>query len=430
MTLRWRLRISGVTAGLGVILALLLTGGPVLWSASRRLARVFAAVPAHELARCDAAPHQWRYDSGTGLVAWALDEATFAPRNPAAEPLPSFVVARLWAGEAQPVVVNPLYGGLMVLRRPEPCGLVVLTWPIDTVVRRPLAGIVAVAVALALASAGLFSGWLVLRPLLASLRALDVASRAVGSDGYSSAAVDPEMDAVRDALDEAHARVIAERSRLLDEQRSLERHIADVSHDLRSPLAALQLRLERIAATPGDLPAIQGALADVAYLGLLTDNLATSGQLRHGLLPVEGTTDLAGIAPRVADRFRQLALSRDIDLVCAVPDGPVEVPGPGLYIEQIVSNLVHNAIRHHDGSGTVVIQVEPTPFLEVSDDGPGRVADLPTTRPEPGQSLGLGLSIVRQLAAHLTAQVELVDGTPRGLVIRVSWPPRNRDISE
>jgi signal transduction histidine kinase len=60
----------------------------------------------------------------------------------------------------------------------------------------------------------------------------------------------------------------------------------------------------------------------------------------------------------------------------------------------------------------------------VQNDGPGTPSTLPTTRAAPGQTHGLGLSIVRSLGEHLGASLEVVPNEPRGLVFRVTLPPR------
>jgi signal transduction histidine kinase len=422
-----RLRLAVVLAAGGATLALCLTMGPLLWGTSRQLARVFDAVPPAALAACDADPRSWTWTGSHDLTAWAIDPVTRTPLSPDAPPIPVLLDLRLRLGEAEPVLVSPLHDGMLVLHRDAPCASIVVAWPASPTTRGVLFGLVALVAAVALALAGLLGGSFVVRPLLASIEALDTASRAVGRATYTPPIVDDEMAAVRAALDEAHARVLAERERLVDERRDLERHLADVAHDLRSPLTALQLRLERLVATPDDTAAIRGAIADVAYLGLLTENLATTGQLRRGLLPRAGTADLCAIAQRVADRFRRLAEQSGLELVAVVPDEPVEVPGPEVYVEQAVSNLVHNAIRHHDGTGTVVVHVEPAPFLVVVDDGPGRVDDLPTERPGPDATHGLGLSIVRQLIAHVGGTTSITDGDPRGLVVELAWPPQDLD---
>lgn len=422
-SLRWQTRAAllaiSVCAAVAVVV---LVGVPLVWWTMERTAHVFEAVPAQALERCDQDPVSWTYASDRGVTAWALDPTTLEPLRPDAPAVPMMLGLRLAAGEQEPVVLGRSLGGALVVRREGPCAVVMVLWPID---RGAYGWVGALLIGVMVASAALATlvgGWVVLRPLLAALGELDRASRLVGEAGYISAQVPEEMQSVGRALDQAHERVLADRDRLVADRRVLERHIADVAHDLRSPLAALQLRLERLAAHPQDDQAMRGALGDVTYLAMLTDNLALSGQLRSGLLPVEGQVDAGAVAERVAQRFAALGRRLGIEVISAVPDAPVWVPGPALYVEQIFSNLLHNAVRHHDRAGSVVISVEPgvdAVVVEVCDDGPGRPEDLPVERAEATQSHGLGLAIVRQLVQHLGGSIGFEAAIPRGLVVRI-----------
>lgn len=414
-SLRTRLRLA---TGLLVVGALLGMGalvlGPAVWWSVGKTAAVFQAVPDEALEACDADPRRWHYRSDRGVEAWALGEGGVL--HPDGPKLPPTLALRLAAGESEPVMAGRAEAGMLVMRREGACSTVLVRWPMDGSIRRNVALLFALVLGVAVLGTGLLGWALVLRPLLAHVEALDHASRSIGRASYRSVTVDEELQAVADALDEAHERVVDERERL-------ERHLADVAHDLRSPLTALQLRLERLA--NGDREALAGALADVAYLDVLTDNLALTAQ-GGALRPVEGTADATAVAQRVVDRFAVLGRRLGIEVLAAVPDDPVLVPGPSVYLEQILGNLVHNAVRHHDGEGTVVVVVEPDEpvRIEVCDDGPGSPDALPPTRAEPGQTHGLGLSIVRQLTVHLGGELAVTAAEPRGLVIQLSLPSR------
>ncbi|MCA9566504.1 MAG: HAMP domain-containing histidine kinase [Myxococcales bacterium] len=419
---RVALVVLGVTLGTAGALLFVVTG-PLTWLTLAGSAHLFQAVPDEALVACDTDPAHWAYRTDRGLEAWALDPVTHTPLHAGAPEVPGLLALRLAAGEDQPVVVGRREGGgALVVRREGPCASVMVLWPIPLGTYRLVGRTVALVILLTLVLAGL-AGWLgVLRPLLASVLELDRASRAVGRDDYRPARVQPDLDAVREALDDAHARVLDDRDRLVRERETLERHIADVAHDLRTPIAALQLRLERLA--DGDGSALPGALADVGYLGLLTENLATAGQLRAGLRELDGEVDVAAVAQRVVDRFAGLGRRRGVEVIAALPDGPVVVPGLPVYVEQILANLVHNAVRHHDGEGTVVVVVEPGERvrIEVADDGPGRPEDLPDARAAAGSAHGLGLSIVRELVATLGWTLSVEAGEPRGLVFVLLTP--------
>lgn len=424
------LTILGAVLGAGLAMVALVTG-PLTWLAFAGGAQIFQAVPKEALASCEQAPSDWVYRNEHGVEAWVLDASGSRLLHPEAPTLPWILQARLALGEQEPVVLGRWDGGgVLVQRRTGRCDAIVVFWPIpDHAYRRTYAGLLVVLFG-TLSAAGLITWLLLLRPLLGSVRALDRASRAVGTPAFGPPEVVADLRAVRSALIEADIRVEEDRRRLVDERERLERHIADVAHDLRSPLAALQLRLERVA--NGEPGAVGGAMADVAYLGLLTENLATTGQLRSGLRDMDGEVDLGAVAQRVAERFAVLGRQKGVEVVAAVPDAPVRVRGRPVYVEQLVANLVHNGVHHHDGDGTVVVVVEPgSPVvLEIADDGPGSPADLPVARANATQAHGLGLSIVRALADQLGWTSTIEAASPRGLVFRfVIAPPSDVNTS-
>lgn len=404
-----------VGVGLAVLVA-----GPLTWLTLGGSARLFEAVPREALDRCDADPAAFHHRSAEGVEAWALDRTTLRSPNPAAPALPAWLGLRLRLGERNPVMLARMSGGaILVLQRDGPCSALLLTVPVPLEVFAGVRNRVLLTLVGALAVAGGIAWFLVLGPLVRSLRDLDRASRSVGTEGYAAPVVEEDLQAVADALDAAHANVLAERTRYADERARLERRLADAAHDLRTPIAALQLRLERVVA--GDHEALSGALADVTYLGLLTENLALTGQLDVGLREERQDVELTELVRRVTDRFALLGRRLGVEVVPVLPDEPVRVRGAPVYAEQIVANLVHNAVRHHDGTGTVVVVVEPGldgVVLEVADDGPGLPEGLPMEPVATGARRGRGLSIVRTLAEALGWEMTVEAGEPRGLVFR------------
>lgn len=422
--MRRRILVSAVLTVLvvGLLLALLIAG-PLTWFTLGGSARIFGAVPAEALVRCDADPGAFHHLGPEGVQAWALDPQ-LEPLHPEAPPLPAWLRLRLRLGEQTPVMLaRASEGAVLVLQRDGPCSALLVTVPVPWEVYAGVRDRVLLSLVGSLLVALGIAWWLVLGPLVRSLRALDVASRAVGEATYAVPVVEQDLQAVADALDAAHTSVLAERARRADERARLERQVADAAHDLRTPIAALQLRLERVAS--GEHDAVAGALADVTYLGLLTENLALAGQLDVGLREERSPVELVDLVRRVTDRFGLLGRRLGIEVVPVLPDGEVVVPGGPVYVEQILANLVHNALRHHDRAGTVVVVVEPGEegvVLEVADDGPGRPGDLPTGAARVGARQGRGLAIVRTLADDLGWSLTIEAGEPRGLVFRF-WLP-------
>jgi signal transduction histidine kinase len=410
------------------LLLMTLFGGTLSWILLRRMVDIVAPLETTDLERCDADPSAFLWENGRGLQAWAIDPETLAPYRHDVRPVPPSLVARVRLGEERPVAIGDgaTWGGAMVTRHPahDACQLMFVTWAPQPGIRdsfrfRLLILLVVVAL-LSLTT----TGFLVLRPLFHSIRVLDGASRRVGTTGYTSPSdIDRSLVAVATALDDAHARILAEQAQLEAHNRALERHLADVAHDLRTPLAALQLRLEQLAdETASD--ALRGALQDVTTLGLLTENLALSSQMEAGALPARAaaasTVDLSGVVERVAARFAALGSRVGVEVVHIRPDQPVQVEGAMVHVEQLLANLVNNAVRYnqHGGHVAIVLTADADRFtLVVEDDGPGIPAsdrramlergvrgrsehpDGAAAGETPGE--GLGLSIVVRLAPHL-----------------------------
>jgi signal transduction histidine kinase len=256
---------------------------------------------------------------------------------------------------------------------------------------------------------------LVARPLLDRLDALRRTAAEVGTDRYARA--EPwgdEMDAIARALDEADRGAKERLDREASHARMLDAFVADVAHDVRTPLASLALALDEIAedAPEHAMPALRRALNDVVYLGSLTQNLGLVRQMRSGA-PSEADTELAlgAILARVVQRAEPFALRRGITIRTELAEVP-SVRGNELACEQAITNLVENTIAHGKAGNEVRITLargEGGIEIAIDDDGEGvSEADLARlgersfrtdrarTRDQRGS--GLGLSITRTVA--------------------------------
>jgi signal transduction histidine kinase len=284
------------------------------------------------------------------------------------------------------------------------------------------------------------------RPLARRIELLRRAAQRVGAaEGYVSGATGTgdELDELSQMLDGAHDRIRKDAARLEERQRGLERYLADVAHDLRTPITSLQLALEQSldARAEGErAELLQSALKDVIYLSGLTNNLRLACQLREGWDPLSGNhhCDLADTVERVAVRARIFARRRGIELDLARPDGPVVVRCHPTAAEQAVRNVVENAITYGDPGGHVAIVLEPVSngsrfALAIVDDGPGV---LPTELPRLGertfrsdearqrdpQGSGLGLAITSEISARCGFTLSFHSESPRGLRVTIEGP--------
>lgn len=224
-----------------------------------------------------------------------------------------------------------------------------------------------------------------------------------------------EIVQVADALDEMRTRIRA----LLDDRT---RMLAAISHDLRTPLTRLRLRAERLAD-----PALRdGLLHEIARITHMLDE--TLDYLRRdGRSESLSRVDLPSLLQTVCAEFA------DVGHAVAY-EGPPHLTWtcrPNV-LARALSNIVDNAVKHG-----ALVTLSLRPFgesgaeIDVADDGPGIPPPLrakvfdpffkgDTARSAPGRSgFGLGLSIARDVVRGHGGQIELLDRTPRGLIVRV-----------
>ena len=203
--------------------------------------------------------------------------------------------------------------------------------------------------------------------------------------------------------------------------------MADVSHQLRTPLAALRLRLDVLtqdtdAATAEELA---GAQHEIARLSHLVDGLLAVARAESVLVdPVTIQVDEV-IKDRVA-AWRPVAEERGVNLQAACP-GPVPArAGPG-HLEQVLDNLLANALDAVPADGHVVVSAAVDgdgAEIVVADDGPGMTArqqEMAFRRffsSTPGGA-GLGLAIVHRLVTANGGSAALSDSPGGGLTVTV-----------
>lgn len=219
-------------------------------------------------------------------------------------------------------------------------------------------------------------------------------------------------------------------SGLIDEQRAF---AADASHQLRTPLTALRLKLERARDLIESDPA--GAASRLAAAELEADRLVTIvegllalGRAGASVSPVI-TVDLAAVARERVDQWEPLAAEIGIELTIEGPHS-VMVLAVRTGVDQMLDNIIDNALAvSREGDRIrVIISGGDRPTLAVHDDGPGMSDDElarafdrfwrgGTTTP----GTGLGLAIVAELARASGAEVSLARRDPRGLIATITF---------
>ncbi len=258
------------------------------------------------------------------------------------------------------------------------------------------------AVLLALASA-----WFVSRSLTRPVTALTSAARSF-ADGDRNAFVPVrgvgELAELADAFDEAvHAVRAAESAR--------RQMAADVAHELRTPLAALQAGLEELrdGYAPADAEALARLHDQALRVGRLVQDLDALFVAEAPAATVRrDRVDLVEVARKETDARAPQLRAAGLDLVTELPDEPVWVGGDAERLHQVAGNLLQNCARHCGPGDRVTVRVHADgPRLVVADTGPGIApSDLPHVferfwrgAARAGHSgSGLGLAVVRSLA--------------------------------
>jgi signal transduction histidine kinase len=219
---------------------------------------------------------------------------------------------------------------------------------------------------------------------------------------------------------------------LIDEQRAF---AADASHQLRTPLTALRLKLERardlIDSDPsGASTRLAAAELEADRLVTIVEGLLALGRAGASVSPVI-TVDLAHVARERVEQWEPLAVESGIALTI---DGPASAPVMAVAtgVDQMLDNIIDNALAVSvDGDSIrVTITAGEHPTLAVLDVGPGMSDDElarafdrfwrgATTTP----GTGLGLAIVAELARASGATVSLSRREPRGLAVTIAFDP-------
>jgi signal transduction histidine kinase len=232
--------------------------------------------------------------------------------------------------------------------------------------------------------------------------------------------------------------------------------IADVSHQLRTPLAALRLRLDLLAADtaqsdPATAHELAGALEELARLSRLVDGLLAVARAEN-VVPVPIPVDLAEAAQERVAAWLPVADDRGITLTAIarpgeagwsaartgsrLTGGPADAGGRAMawvgegHLEQILDNLIANALEALSAGQQIIVTTTATPAggqVTVTDDGPGMTAEdreraflrFSTSNPN---GTGLGLAIVHRLVTSNGGTARLEQTPGGGLTVILDFP--------
>ena len=297
---------------------------------------------------------------------------------------------------------------------------------------RGLLGIALISLAIAV-----FVAWLLARGVTRPLRRLEAATSQLAQGDLSARAPDDDGPPEIRALAASFNSMASRTEQLIARQRDF---AGTASHQLRTPLTALRLRLEQLGASGGgDRDTVDAAIAETDRLSRTIEGLLVLSRAEDTAAAAE-PVDLAGAAAARVDHWRPLADERDVRLARRGADRAMVVAVPGA-VEEIIDNLVDNALEVSPAGSTLTIEVLPSAHhteLHVIDEGPG-LDDSERERAferfwrgsgAPAGGSGLGLAIVRQLVLASDGTVELcqagsggIDAVVRLRTAKVSTPP-------
>ena len=264
-------------------------------------------------------------------------------------------------------------------------------------------------------------GWLLARSVTRPVRRLEDATERFGRGDLAARVPEDRGPLELRHLVHAFNRMASEIERLLEARQEF---VADASHQLRTPLTALRLRLENLDARVPETEhaAVEALLADVKRLSRIVDGLLLLAR-DDATGFAEEQVDLAAVARARGNAWRDVAAEHGVALVVAAPTAAPVVVESGA-ADQLLDNLVDNALAVARPTTAVEIRVQPAGDrveLHVLDRGPGLEPDARehafdrfwrAPNAAAGGS-GLGLAIVRRFARASGGDARL-DARPGG----------------
>lgn len=315
-----------------------------------------------------------------------------------------------------------LYVAVPVASAGRVAGAVRITYPsseIDERIQRYWLILAAIAgVVLAVTTVvGVWVASFIIRPL----RRVEGAAAAVGRGDLTARAPEHDgPDEVR-SLAAVFNDTVTRVSALLQSQRQF---VEDASHQLRTPLTALRLRLENLErdVREGGRGDLEGAVHEVDRLGTLVESLLGLARSGASAAPAE-RVDLNALVRERLEAWSALAEERGVRLAEDL-DGTLAAHAAEERVRQVLDNLLENAVEASgvDGNVTVLTRMDgPWLELRIRDDGPGlpeeqrRRAFDRFWRGRQGEGSGLGLAIARSLVEADGGEVELAEAPGGGL---------------
>jgi len=289
---------------------------------------------------------------------------------------------------------------------------------------------------------------LVFRPAQARLRALESAARRLGEGDLAARAPavgGDEVAAVAHAFNQMADDLTARQAQLAQADRARRQLLADVSHELMTPLTAIRGYAETLALPQFGPSAAEGQ----RYVHIIQEEVDRIDRLVGDLLDLaryeaSGVSLSAEEVPvselfdRVVARHEQAARDKQVAIEVRLPDEEMSVVADPGRLEQALQNLASNALRHTPAGGRITVSAEQRDgrtWLRVTDTGAGIAAEhLPHVfdrfyKADPARSQtgsGLGLSIVKAIVERHGGRVSARSTPAAETVFEIELPSQTR----
>ncbi|HQZ40313.1 MAG TPA: HAMP domain-containing sensor histidine kinase [Vicinamibacterales bacterium] len=289
---------------------------------------------------------------------------------------------------------------------------------------------------------------LVFRPAQARLRALESAARRLGEGDLAARAPavgGDEVAAVAHAFNQMADDLTARQAQLAQADRARRQLLADVSHELMTPLTAIRGYAETLALPQFGPSAAEGQ----RYVHIIQEEVDRIDRLVGDLLDLaryeaSGVSLSAEEVPvselfdRVVARHEQAARDKQVAIEVRLPDEEMSVVADPGRLEQALQNLASNALRHTPAGGRITVSAEQRDgrtWLRVTDTGAGIAAEhLPHVfdrfyKADPARSQtgsGLGLSIVKAIVERHGGRVSARSTPGAETVFEIELPSQTR----
>jgi two-component system, OmpR family, sensor kinase len=292
----------------------------------------------------------------------------------------------------------------------------------------------------------------IFRPTHQRLRSLEDAARALGegrTDVRANESGGDEVSALSTTFNTMAADLQARAAALAESDRARRQLLADVSHELMTPLSAIRGYVETLGMRELTLDeATRQRYLDIAHqethkLEAIIGDLLDLARLEGGGDTLDQEEVLADdLFRRVADRHRPILLERRITLSTATVPGTPHIWGDPDRLEQALQNVAANAIRHTPDGGRVTLLAAPAGDrvgITVADTGPGippehlphifdrfYKADAARAGTRVPSGSGLGLSIVRAIVVRHGGDIRASNAPEAGAVVTMTLPSADR----